>query len=234
MRTRCFAVGLASVVFVLTTGTAWAFCSAPPPKVCSAYFQANVVVRGKVLSRTYVPHPGSDSNWIRYKIAVQKTFKGHQRSFRSLYTSNDSGRLWLNVGKSYVLFAYRSDHRLEIGCNEQPLSKAAKTSAVSEQITRLLASKPSRSTIEGQVLTSNSSSPLPGVTVTAIGAHGDYRVVSDRTGHFSMPVPPGPYRVEVDPRVVKQTIYSMIYTHPQSIDLAPGQCEQLQYRGVSR
>jgi Carboxypeptidase regulatory-like domain len=233
MRKLVLGAGLATFA-VFATGTARAFCAAPPPKVCSAYFQADVVLRGKVLAWKYVPYPGHVTNWIRYTLRVEKTFKGRPQALRVLYTENDSGRLWLTVGKSYVVFGYRSQKGLEIGCDEQPLSNPAKTSAVSQEIDRLLASKPTHSTIEGAIVASNFISPLPGVSVTAIGAGHTFRTASDSKGQFSMRVPPGRYRIEVDPGVAQQTIYSRIYVDPQSIELAAGQCAQLQYEGVGR
>ena len=227
MSKTCFAFGVGSVA-ILISATATAFCSAPPPKVCSAYFQADVVVRGRVLSAQ------RDSDWIHYKISVEKTFKGRQLHVQSFDTANDSGRISLNVGREYVLFAYRNNDRLEIGCNEDRLSDPAKVATVSAAIERLQVSKPTVSTIEGQVLTLDYSSPLPGVSVVATGANGIHRAKSNIEGLFSMKVPPGSYRVDVDPRVVQQTIYSQIYTNPKSIHLAPGQCAQLQFAGVRR
>ena len=56
--------------------------------------------------------------------------------------------------------------------------------------------------------------------------------MSDSEGQFRISVRPGTYRVEVDPSVAEQTIYSEIYTHAKSIHLDPGQCAQLQYQGV--
>lgn len=209
-------------------GIAAAFCSAPPPKVCSAYFQANVVVRGKVLS----VNRGAD--WIVYKIRVEKTFKGQDTSERILYTGNDSGRLPLDVGRDYVLFAYRSSHRLELSCNEEPLSNSASVARVSQAISRLRASRAALATVEGQILTTAYSEPLPGVSVVVVGAAHIYKTMSDSRGLFSIQVPPGHYRVDVDPAIVKQTIYSMIYTNPESIHLTHGQCAQLQYRAVHR
>jgi hypothetical protein len=215
-----------ATVALSVTDTARAFCAAPPPKLCSAYFQADVVLRGKVLSEQ------RDEEYTRYRIKVEKTFKGRPSPLRSVYTGNDSGGFYLDMGKEYVLFAERRENRLIIGCNEQSLSEA-NTAVTSEEIGRLQASKSASATIEGQfVAASDFSLPMPGVSVTATGADGIHQVVSDSEGLFLIQVPPGRYRVEVDPAVAEQTIYNLGYTNPKSISLAPGQCAQLQYQGV--
>lgn len=213
-----------------TTAPALAFCSAPPPKICSAYFQADVVLRGVVLSEQ------RGSEWIRYRIKVEKTFKGKATHLRSFYTGNDSGRIELDVGTEYVLFANRYQDRFTIGCDEDSLSDPATIAAVSEEIARLQATKPTTpATIEGQVVAAGDFDlPMPGVVVTVIGANAIHKVVSNREGLFSLQVPPGHYRVDVDPAVAEQTIYNLGYTNPKSINLVPGQCAQLQYQGVQR
>lgn len=227
MSRTCLVAG-PGVVAVFISGIANAICSAPPPKVCSAYFQADVVVRGRVLSEK------RDADWIHYSFKVNKTFKGRQLPVRSFYTGNDSGRLDLDVGSEYVLFAFRDKGRFALTCNEYPLSTAAAVARVSLEIAQLRASKATDAIIEGQILAANYSSPLPGVPVTASGRRGQYTAVSNRKGYFSMRVPPGQYRVTVNPAVAHQTIYSRIYVNPQSIHLAPGQCAQFQYRGGRR
>lgn len=227
MHKTCFAIvfGTASVIM---SGTASAFCSAPPPKICSAYFQADVVVHGKVLSVQ------RNADWIHYKISVEKTFKGRKLSTRYFDTGNDSGRLSLDVGLQYVLFAYRNNDRLEIGCDEELLSEPSKVAVVSAEIERLQASKQTFATIEGEVLAADYSSPLPGVSVVATGVNGVHKAVSNSNGRFSMRVPPGLYRVHVAPNDIEQTIYSEIYTNPESVHLVAGQCAQLQYAEMRR
>jgi hypothetical protein len=217
-----------AIAAMVATRTAGAFCAMPPPKLCNAYFRAAVVVSGKVLSEQ------SDPDWIRYKIRVGRTFKGEQLSVRTFYTAKESGRLSLDVGREYVLFATRSNDRLLIGCNEQSLSRD-NIAVISAGIQFLRASKSTVATIEGQIVSaSNFGSPLSGVSVIATGSGGVYRMVSTSEGLFSARVPPGQYRVDVDPSVAQQTIFNVGYTNPKSIHLAAGQCVQLQYQGVRR
>jgi hypothetical protein len=210
------------------SGVASAYCSAPPPKVCSAYFQADVVVRGKVLSVQ------RDPDWIHYKVKVDETFKGEQIAVRSFDTGNDSGRLPLDVGTEHVLFAYRDNDQLLVSYDELSLSESSNVRRVSQQIAQVRRSKSTLAIIEGQILSSDYSAPLSGVTVTAAGADGIHRTVSNAMGLFSMRVPPGQYRVDVDPAIAEQTIYSQGYVNPKAIHLVPGQCAQLQYAGKSR
>jgi hypothetical protein len=161
MSNTYFAIRVGAVA-LLITDAASAFCSTPTPKVCSAYFQADVVLRGEVLSE----HRGEER--ITYKVKVDKTFKGKSLPLRYVYTGNDSGRLPLNVGSRYVLFADQKHDGLTIGCNEQDLSEPVKVDVVSAEIERLQVSKTQFATIEGEVLAADYLSPLPGQSVTAL------------------------------------------------------------------
>jgi len=222
-------VALLTASALLATRTAGASCAAPPPKICNAFFKAAVVLLGTVLAEQ------RDSEWIEYKVRVQRTLKGDARAIRSVFTGNDSGRLSLDVGSEYVLFGYRNNDRLVVGCDEQALSDPAKARLAAREIDQMLASKPEVSTIEGQVVKfGDFSAPLAGVSVTVTGTGGKYASMSDSEGQFRISVRPGTYRVEVDPSVAEQTIYSEIYTHAKSLHLDPGQCAQLQYQGVNR
>jgi hypothetical protein len=222
-------------IALLTTSALWAartaeaICAAPPPKICNAFFKADVVLLGTVLAEQ------RDSEWIRYKFEIQRTLKGESRAIRSVFTGNDSGRLSLDVGSEYVVFGYWNSGRLVVGCDEQALSDTAESRMVVREIDQLLASKPEMSSVEGQVVKfGDFSAPLAGVSVTVTGTGSKYTAMSDSGGQFLMSVRPGTYRVEVDSSVVEQTIYSEIYTDVKSLHLEPGQCAQLQYQGVHR
>lgn len=122
-----------------------------------------------------------------------------------------------------------------VGCDEEALSDPAKARLVVREIDQILASRPEASSVEGQVVKfGDFSAPLAGVSVTVTGTGGKYTAMSDSGGQFRVSVRPGTYRVEVEPSVVEQTIYSEIYTHVKSLHLDPGQCAQLQYQGVHR
>jgi hypothetical protein len=222
-------IALLTTSALLATRTAGAICAAPPPKICNAFFKADVVLLGTVLAEQ------RDSEWIGYKLKIQRTLKGDSRAIRSVFTGNDSGRLSLDVGSEYVLFGYRNNGRLVVGCDEQALSDSAKSRLVVREIDQMLASRPELSSVEGKVVKfGDFSAPLAGVSVTVTGTGGKYTAVSNSGGQFLMSVRPGTYRVEADSSVVEQTIYSEIYTHVNSLQLEPGQCAQLQYQSVHR
>jgi hypothetical protein len=228
MRYR-LSIALINTSALLATRTAAALCAAPPPKICNAFVKADVVLLGTVLAEQ------RNSEWIGYKVKVQRTLKGDSQAIRSVFTGNDSGRLSLDVGSEYLLFGYRNNGRLVVDCGEQALSDPAKARLEVREIDQMLASRPEVSSVEGEVVKSGDfSTPLVGVSVTVTGPGGNYTAMSDSEGQFRISVRPGTYRVEVDPSVAEQTIYSEIYTHAKSIHLDPGQCAQLQYQGVHR
>ena len=66
---------------------------------------SSVVVRGRVVSARAVDIPDPEQDWgTRYRIRVERVFKGHPPSRLTDFTERDSGGFYLDRGKDYLLF----------------------------------------------------------------------------------------------------------------------------------
>jgi hypothetical protein len=84
---------------------AFAHCPVPEIKANGEFFKADFVFTGEVLSQRYVEH-GDDSGWY-YRIRLLKILKGPALKEVTVYTEDASNRFPLEVGRDYLLFAYR-------------------------------------------------------------------------------------------------------------------------------
>jgi len=203
-------------------------CPQPTPKVCSAFFESDAVFVGTVVSQQVVPDKDDSSSiegW-RYQLRVDRSFRGLAMSTAWVHTPNDSGRLVLNIGHQYVLFAVSRGGTLEIGSDCGPLSDASHMTETIREIENLR--RATSAVVEGEVRKATASGAgVRGVNVTVTGLARPYRLTTDRQGLFRALVPPGRYRIELDSRVAALSDLSWI--NPKSVDLFPGQCAQAQY-----
>jgi hypothetical protein len=97
------------------------------------YFQSDVVFTGTVVSAQYDSNVGG-----YYTLRVERVFRGPIRDKFSVYTDSGDTRLPLEKGRTYLLFAYRRNGRLEIdSCgNSDLLSKGAEAVHTIENIPR--------------------------------------------------------------------------------------------------
>ena len=216
--TRC--IGLV-VLLALTVTPVVAICPYPAPKVCSAFFESDVVFVGKVLSKRYT----DNDDYIRFDVRVAKRLKGTVSDTAHVYTGNDSGRLSWDVGRDYVVFARREHERLVSGDDCSALSDPTKVSETIRQIDDL--GRATTATIEGEVVSRQPDGPgVRGILVRARGERQTYVGTSDSRGVFRIEVPAGRYQVLSDPNV-KQSDYSG--SKLADINLVTGQCAQVQF-----
>lgn len=197
-----------------------AICPGPEPKACSVFFDSDAVFVATVLSRQYVDN---DEN-IRFEVRASRVLRGDVGPAAAVYTSNDSGRLTWDVGREYVVFAWRRDGRLWSGADCGPLSDPMKVADTVREIAGL--QHATTSSIEGEV---RSALPVrtgvPGVLVRARGNGQAYEGTSDRQGTFRIEVPPGRYDVEIDDRFVQYDM-NRLQHGSQNLPLVAGQCAQ--------
>jgi len=206
--------------FSVSAGPALAICPYPTPRACSAYFESDVVFVGSVLSRGY----SGDGEYLRFGVRVSRILRGSVGKTAVVYSGNDSGRLLWDVGEEYVVFANRQDGRLLSGGDCGPLSDPAKVAETIREIEGL-GRGPSAS-IEGEVRSGPPDRPgLAGVAVRIRGGGRTYALRSDSRGSFRVEVPPGRYKVLVDPTLRRSDYNS---TDLNDIRLVRGQCAQLQ------
>ncbi len=217
---------LAGIVLLMSWRIAWGTCLHPTPKVCSEFFRSDAVFLGAVTARQEViDDEGFIEGWI-YKVRLTRTFKGGLPRDLSVHVPNDSGRLTLDVGREYVLFASEIGGRLEIVNDCGPASDPDRKQEVIREIQALHGA--SGAVIEGETVRGTSTGPgVPGVIVTATGVGKVLRARTDRNGEFRVRVPPRRYRVAVNPDVAIPS--DLTLDDPDSLELKQGQCAQIQF-----
>ena len=76
------------------------------PSVGEEFTNSAVVIVGKVVSTRDVPEAGGFIRGTFYTIQVAEVLKGSSAKTVELYSENSSGRFPMQVGVSYLLFAY--------------------------------------------------------------------------------------------------------------------------------
>ena len=230
----------------LTLGAApgLAFCPVPnPPRVCTEFFRANAVFVGTVVYVTQ--KPGGDDfieGWT-YELKVKKKYKGIDKSIVEVFSSNDSARLPLRLGHTYLLFPETNDDGiLQIyGCgNSDELPKA---NAAIRQIRHLIkhkSKKGSAGDIGGQVNTTydyETGTPVEyfaGIIVTARAGKDSYRSMTDKYGSFHIRVPAGRYTVETSSSEWEVTPVDISYERPDNVEIEDGGCADLAFQARRR
>ena len=215
---------LVSVFSILMVTAAHGVCPDPTPKVCSEFFRSDAVVLGDVASETEIPEANDFVEGWNYQLHVSRVFRGSVGRTIVVHTGNDSGRLRLEAGHQYVLFATLVDGRLEISDDCGPLSDPAHTPQTLREIEGLRTAQDA--SIEGEVRgRTGRGGEAPRITVTVLGMGKTYRTVSDSRGLFRVVVPPGHYRVDLDPKAVER--FDLDPIDLGHVDLVKGQCAQI-------
>ena len=220
--------GYVVIAVLFVTSTAHAVCPYPTPKICSEYFENDVVFVGKILEAKYVSDPkqDNDSDWIQYTAEVIRVYRGHVDSITAFRTYNGSAR-WIGiVGKTYVVFLRGG----ETGATCGPLDEPEYVNRVERDIARLKTT--SSATIGGQVFSKSGpwgggkGIPVEGVLVKVIGKSKEYASHTDKEGKFMIVLPPGTYRL--DAPNMQPSDYNYKHQDLQEISVMHGQCAQFE------
>ena len=213
-----------SLLLLMSTTVAHAFCSKPTPKVCSSFFNSDAVFTGTVNDQESVPdQDDSIGGWL-YRLRITKVFRGDLGQTVAVFTPNDSSRLPLEVGREYLLFARLRDGRLRIGNDCGPLSDPAQTVENVRTIENL--HDTSSAVVEGEVLAGTASGDgVPGVSVGVSGMRRTYTATSNSRGLFHVEVAPGRYSIDVDSKVA--VLSDLSWIDLSDVLLVPGQCVQV-------
>jgi hypothetical protein len=218
---------LGAVLLFFGSSVVHGICPQPAPKVCSAFFKSDAVFIGTVVSEHAVPDkddPGFVEGWL-YRVRVDRRFRGTTGQTAVVHTGNDSGRLLLEVGHQYLLFATFQNGHLQIGDDCGPLSDSSRMRGNVREIESLHGA--TAAIVEGEVRKETASGVgVRGVNVTVSGMGRTYRLTSDRQGLFRGLVPPGRYRIDVDSGAV---LSDLSWIDPTDIEVVKGQCAQAQF-----
>jgi len=219
---------VALLLFILAS-PAFSFHYEPYPQVTAEYFHSNAVFTGKVLSeRAEMSEALSDgdrfTNGWWYSIQVSKVFLGQKKDVIEVYTENSSGRLRLEVGQEYLVFAITYNNGLEIcyGGNTELLSKSKQKIEQLEQIPKMTDGE-----IEGRTVAQTHWKGIEGIKVTISGNGKALSCTTDKDGWFHIRVEPGKYKATVEDLTIIP--YDMSYDKPEDFEVKKGGCAEIQF-----
>ena len=221
---------LLACALLLTGPVSLGFCQKPDPSVACEFLNSRGVFVGKVVSvRTVPPHGEELDGWI-YALNVQEWFRGPHTKTIEVFTENTSGRFPLDIGKTYLLFAYPLGGRLTItNCGNSALLPDAEGSVRDLRKFKV----PQDAQIEGRISFSgipDSGMHVPGIQVLIRSGAQTFKAVSDADGWFRLHVPPGKYSVEVQPTPHWNiSPYDLSYDNAQKVVAQRGHCSGLQF-----
>ncbi len=216
------------LVIVLFIPSVFAVRLVPRPRVCAEYFKSESVFTGKVISVKAVLDSEGFYDGYWYRIKVYKVFRGKSKRYFNVYIHNDSGRFLIEVGKEYLLFAYREDNYLsmDINTNSCFLSEAKEKIHEIEEIPNQKDGE-----IECQV---GPDDGLSGVKVKIIGKDRSYSAITNKGGKFCIKVKPGKYKAEIEPQRIDSldyvfSAYDLSYDDPDSFSVPKGGCAEIAF-----
>jgi len=221
-------------MFGFLTATLWIFspcsrasCPVPGIRPSGEYYKSDVVFTGTVISVRYTNR--DVGGWF-YRIRVGKVFRGPAQDEFTVYTEDSDIRFPLEKNRSYLLFAYRRNARLEIdSCgNSSLLSKAEKSIRILEAISLA----PPYGEIEGWVVGETGGIDVSGVRVTIRGRTRSYSTVTDKDGWFHIRAPIGMYRVDFSSRKYYLNAADDFWYDPDHFTLHAGETASLQLVSV--
>jgi hypothetical protein len=107
-----------AVAILLCGPVSIALCPYPIPTPNNLYFHNDEVFTGKVLSARDTRGSAGYDSGVTYELSVTRWFKGRRTPGAKVFTERNSGAEYLDVGKSYLIFASNRRGRNVIGCGD--------------------------------------------------------------------------------------------------------------------
>jgi len=207
---------------IFSSPSGFAICPRPEIKANGEFFKADLVFTGEVLAQRYTER-GDDSGWY-YGIRVLKVFKGRALKEVTVYTEDASIRFPLEIGRNYLLFAYRWHDRFEIDAcgNSALLSEAAEAIARIQSIP-----KTQDGEIEGWLGPETDGVDLSGIPVVIRCGSRVYNLLTDNQGYFHFRAPPGKYSLDFRNHEYYVNDFDLYWYGPARFVLHPGESAAL-------
>lgn len=238
-KTQMSAVAFLIAAFLITSiypNKTQAFSLEPHPRVCTELFDRSptVFIGTVTKERKKFLEDGEYWNAFIYKLDVHEVFVGNLEGEVEVTTGNDSGRLPLDVGQTYLLFAndYKGDLYIGGGGNSSEISEASETI---REIRRVFAEQKTAKdgNIRGHIYVVPFDIPKEykqgtgGITFVAEGSAGKFSGVTDEDGWFEISAPPGEYRVFPEPSQPHLDARDISYNDPEHVIIDKGTCAEV-------
>lgn len=238
MRWIVLAISVAGVFASSLPTSALALVPQPRALACMRYFKSDAVFIGKVLSSEDIePKDENDDNddgGYIYTIKIAKSYLGAWPGTVKVFTPKNSGAMYLDTGKSYLLFANLDSGQLTIGWDNisDELGKATQAVADLEKLTK---QKPTQvGDIYARVVHfpfNDSSGGLEGIHVEVDGQGHKYVAVTNKAGWVHIRVPSGLYSATAHAAKATISDYDLVWDHPESFTVPDGGCSELIFVG---
>ena len=210
-----------------------AICPFPEGRTRTQFTRSEVVLIGTILSKRGINQEGKpandidpfgDAEYLCYRVKAEQIFRGTTKNEYEICEGNDSSRMGLQIGQTYLLLIEKEGNGMLLGAcrdaiNSRDPNYSQKIDEVKEVIWNVKAKE------DGDILgfvgltEGNASHGLGGIHF-AVKCKGIVRtVVSDKDGWFNLRVPSGLYSIEpIDSNYqIEVSIYSP--DHPDRIDV---------------
>ncbi|WP_260581510.1 hypothetical protein [Sphingopyxis sp. PET50] len=221
-RVRRTALPMLGVTAAVLAVPSSAIVATPPPPLCAAFSNADLVVTGTA------SHYAVDSEWQSWTISADHFYKGHGPRRLRVVTQNTSARGWADAGQRNILFIERGGGRYQIRGSD-PNSSGARMRQVEAGV-KALAARPAKGpgSISLYVAT-DQNEPLAGarIRLRQKGVEKARFVRTDAAGRAVVRAAPGHWSAElVEPGWTSRfSLYS--YQRADGFDLPPGGCADL-------
>jgi len=204
-----------------------AIVATPPPPLCAAFSNADLVVTGMASAYSV------DDEWQGWTVTVDRFYKGRAPQRLRVVTQNTSACGRAEAGKRNILFIERRGGRFQIWGSD-PNSSGAAMAPVEAEV-EALAAKPAKG--PGSIslyVASEQGAAMPGVRVRLrhVGGERERTVRTDTAGKALLRAAPGRWTAEVaDPGWTSRfSLYT--YQRADGFDLAPGGCADLRLEPI--
>ncbi len=198
----------------IRTSPSLAICTYPDPRIRTLFTRADTVFIGTVVSRRGLDESGKEvkndadlkplgeASEVYFRCKTVQVFKGSKNKFIEVCEDNDSGRMGLMVGQTYLILIEKNENgKLKGGCgddfNSANKDYKRKISEVNEVIKNI--KKGEAGDILGFVRVEenmNGGPGLAGIHFLVTGSGISKEVTSDKDGWFHVRVPQGHYKIE--------------------------------------
>jgi hypothetical protein len=210
-----------------------AICPFPERRTRTQFTRSEVVFIGTILSKRGINQEGKpandmdpfgDAEYLCYRVKAEQIFRGAKKNEYEIFEGNDSSRMGLQIGQTYLFLIEKEDNGILLGScrdaiNSRDPNYPKKIEEVKEVIRNIKANE------DGEILgfvgltEGNSSHGLEGIRFAVKGNGVRKTVVSDKDGWFHLRVPSGLY--DIEPIESNYEIMVSIYSpdHPDRIDV---------------
>ncbi len=225
--------GFAILMMLLLPCAAGAYVPVPQAMACMLYFRSDVVFTGQVLAKEAAKGPAG-GGWV-YTLKLIKSYRGASTPTLRVFAADDSGRLKLEEGKQYLLFAFNQDGRLSIAY-DQVSGELKDTQQALKDLDKVMARRSGDGgEIYGRVtkrVFGPDSGGLGGIPVTIQGPDGNTRVVTDQDGWFKVHVPTGSYSATALSPAWKFQAEGTAWEDASGFQVPDGGCAEIQIQAI--